>query len=72
MKIPAHIKTIKHWTHSPTEMPQALANPKKSQKHMKCVKEIVHTETSALMRKHNDMQHDDISIGLWGMKFVFM
>jgi len=25
-----------------------------------------------LMRKHNNMQRDEISIGLWGMKFVFM
>ncbi len=53
-------------------MPQALANPKKSQEPTECVKEIVHTETSALMRKHNDVQRDEISIGLWGMKFVFM
>ncbi len=49
---------------------QALANPKKSQELI--AKEIVHTETSALMWKHNDVQRDEISIGLWGMKFVFM
>jgi hypothetical protein len=88
VKIPAHIKTIKSWTHPPTEMHrypmldaclahltviyQALTNPKKSQEPTECVKEIVHTETSALMRKHNDVQRDEISIGLWGMKFVFM
>ncbi len=45
---------------------------KKSQELTGVAKEIVHTETSVLMRKHNDVQRDEISIGLWGMKFVFM
>jgi hypothetical protein len=51
---------------------KALANPKKSQELTEVAKEIVHTETSALMRKHNNVQRDEIAIGLWGMKFVFM
>ena len=44
---------------------QALANPKKSQELTEFVKDIVHTETSALMREHNDviqMQRDEISM----------
>jgi alkyl hydroperoxide reductase subunit AhpF len=41
---------------------QALANPKKSQELTEFVKDIVHTETSALMREHNDVQRDEISM----------
>jgi hypothetical protein len=61
---------LAHLTDSFVIIYQALANPKKSQELMAFMKEIVHTETSALMRKHNDVQRDELSIGLWGMKFV--
>jgi len=43
---------------------QALANPRKSQELTEFVQEIVHNETSSLMREHNDIiqtQHDRIT-----------
>ena len=43
---------------------QALADPKKSQELTEFVQDIVHNETSLLMREHNDviqMQRNDIA-----------
>ena len=43
---------------------QALADPRRSQELMEFTKEIVHTETSSLLREHNDvirMQQENIA-----------
>ena len=43
---------------------QALADPRRSQELMEFTKEIVHTETSSLLREHNDvirMQQENIT-----------
>ena len=61
--LPSHSSCLAYLTDN-LAIHQALVDPKKSQELTDFVQSIVHTETSALMREHNDviqMQRDEIA-----------